>query len=120
MKMLGQGAFPVAIALTGAMMFDMLGTERPSLRVVLGGCLVRLGLSPLAILAIAKCLPLAVELKQVIVVQAAMPAAMTPVLFARLYGGRPGVAVQIVLVTTALSLLTLPWIIAWGKGWLGL
>jgi len=120
MRMLGQGAFPVAIALTGAMMHDMLGKERPSLRVVLGGSLVRLGLSPLAILLIAKCLPLAVELKQVIVVQAAMPAAMTPVLFARLYGGRPAIAVQIVLVTTLLSLLTLPWIIRWGMLWLGL
>jgi len=120
MRMLGQGAFPVAIALTGAMMFDMIGEERPSLKVVLGGSLVRLLISPAVILGAAKFLPVATELKQVLVVQAAMPAAMTPVLFARLYGGRPAVAVQIVLATTLLSLLTLPWIIAWGKMWLGL
>jgi predicted permease len=72
------------------------------------------------ILGAAKFLPIATELKQVLLVQAAMPAAMTPVLFARLYGGRPAVAVQIVVATTLLSLLTLPWVIAWGKAWLGL
>jgi len=120
MRMLGQGAFPVAIALTGAMMFDMLGQERPSWKVVFGGALVRLVISPAVILGAAKFLPIATELKQVLLVQAAMPAAMTPVLFARLYGGRPAVAVQIVVATTLLSLLTLPWVIAWGKAWLGL
>jgi hypothetical protein len=30
------------------------------------------------------------------------------------------VAVQIVIATTVLSLLTLPWIIAWGSEWIGL
>jgi predicted permease len=120
MRMLGQGAFPVAIALTGAMMFDMLGQERPSWKVGFGGALVRLVISPAVILGAAKFLPVATELKQVLLVQAAMPAAMTPVLFARLYGGRPAVAVQIVVATTLLSLLTLPWVIAWGKVWLGL
>jgi len=54
------------------------------------------------------------------VVQAAMPAGMTSIMLARLYGGRAAVAVQIVIATTVLSLLTLPWIIAWGSGWIGL
>lgn len=120
MSMLGAGAFPIAIMLAGAVMLDLAGSERISTRVVAGGALVRLVLSPLVILAAAKFLPIAVELKQVLVVQAAMPAAMTPVLFARLYGGRPGVAVQIVLSTTVLSLLSLPWIISWGSAWVGL
>jgi predicted permease len=49
-----------------------------------------------------------------------MPAGMTSIMLARLYGGRAAVAVQIVIATTVLSLLTLPWIIAWGSGWIGL
>lgn len=120
MKMLGAGTFPVAIVLTGAMMWDLAKGERPSLRIILGGAVVRLVISPLIILSAAKFLPLPVALKQVLIVQAAMPAAMTPILLARLYGGRPGIAVQVVLATTALSLLTLPWIIDWGTSWIGL
>jgi predicted permease len=81
---------------------------------------VRLILAPMAILAAAKFFPLPVELRQVLVVQAAMPAAMPAILLARMYGGRPAVAVQIVIATTVLSLLTLPWIITWGSEWIGL
>lgn len=119
-SMLGDGAFPVAIMLTGAIMVDLVRTERPSLKVIAAGSLVRLVMAPMLILCVAKFLPLGVHLKQVLVVQAAMPAAMTPILLARLYGGRAGIAVQIVVATTVLSLLTLPWIISWGSVWLGL
>ena len=41
-------------------------------------------------------------------------------MLARLYGGRPAIAVQILLATTALSLITLPWIIWYGCQWIGL
>jgi predicted permease len=117
---LGSGAFPIAILLTGAVMVDMLGHERPSPKVILGGCVMRLAILPAFLLTAAKFLPMPLELKQVLVVQAAMPAAMTPIMLARLYGGVPGIAVQIVLATTALSLLSLPVVIVWGKAWLGL
>lgn len=117
---LGSGAFPVAILMTGAVMADLIGSEKPSLKVLTGGSVVRLAALPMVMLAIAKFVPFPLALKQVLVVQAAMPAAMTPIMLAKLYGGRPGVAVQIVLVTTALSLLTLPFVIVWGTRWLGL
>lgn len=120
MSMLGAGAFPLAIMLTGAIMLDLVKTERPSVKVILGGSLVRLVLSPILILAAAKYLPLAIELKQVLIVQAAMPAAMTPILLARLYGGRAGIAVQVVVATTVLSLVTVPVIISLGTKWVGL
>ncbi len=57
---------------------------------------------------------MAVELQQILLVQAAMPAALVPILLARLYGGRPGVAVQIVIGTTVVSIFTLPYIIFYG------
>ena len=82
--------------------------------------LVRLVLAPIAMLAAAKFLPLSTELRQVLVVQAAMPAGMTAIMLARMYGGRPAIAVQIVIATTVLSLVTLPWIITWGSQWIGL
>ena len=49
-----------------------------------------------------------------------MPSAMTPIMLAKVYGGRPGVAVQIVIATTVVSLLTLPFVIVWGRQWLEL
>lgn len=120
LSLLGAGAFPVGVFITGCTIMDLIGSERPTLKIVSGSALVRLCLAPLLFLAAAKWLPVAVELKQVLVVQAAMPAAMTPIILARLYGGRPAVAVQIVVFTTALSLLTLPWIISFGSSWIGL
>ncbi len=117
MKWLGSGAFPMALLVTGAIMIDMVAVERPSLRIALCGTLLRLGVIPMIILSAAKFLPLALELKQVLIVQAAMPAAMSPLLIAKLYGGRPGIAAQIIVVTTAISLLTLPAVIAFGVRW---
>ena len=120
MSLIGVGAFPLAILITGCSMIDLVGKEKPSWRVIVGSSVVRLVLAPLAILSAAKFLPLPTELRQVLVVQAAMPAGLTSILLARMYGGRPAVAVQIVIATTVLSLLTLPWIITWGSQWIGL
>jgi predicted permease len=120
LSMIGAGAFPLAIFITGCAMIDLVGTERPNWRVISGAALVRLVLAPLAILCAAKYLPLSTDLRQILVIQAAMPAGMVSIMMARMYGGRTAVAVQIVIATTVLSLLTLPWIIAWGSEWIGL
>jgi malate permease and related proteins len=120
MSMIGLGSFPLAIFITGCSMMDLVGREKPSWKIIGGSAIVRLALVPVMMLCAAKYFPLARELRELLVVQAAMPAAMTPILLARLYGGRPGVAVQVVLATTILSLITLPWIITLGTDWIGL
>jgi len=120
LSMIGIGAFPLAVLITGCTIMDLVAAEKPSWKIIAGSALVRLVLAPLAILCVAKFLPMATELRQVLVVQAAMPAAMTPIMLARLYGGRPAIAVQIVVFTTALSLFSLPWIITLGCRWIGL
>ena len=120
MSMIGVGAFPIAILITGCSMIDLVGSERPTWKIVLGSSLVRLVLAPFAILAAAKFLLISTELRQVLVVQAAMPAGMTAIILARIYQGRPAIAVQIVIATTLLSFITLPWIITWGCQWIGL
>lgn len=117
---LGAGAFPAAILVIGAVMFDLVLKEKPSLKVVLGGCLTRLVILPALMLTVAKFLPMPLEMKKVLIVQAAMPSAMTPIMLARLYGGRPAVAVQVVVATTLGSLITLPWLISMGMKWLHL
>ncbi len=120
LSMIGVGAFPLAVFITGCTIMDLVVAEKPTLRIILGSSLVRLVLAPAAFLTAARFLPIASELREVLVVQAAMPAAMTPIMLARMYGGRPAIAVQIVVFTTALSLLSLPWIITLGCDWIGL
>lgn len=119
-SMIGIGAFPLAIMITGATIMDLVGTEKPSWKIVVASCLVRLFIVPAIIIVCAKYIPMAVELRQILLVQAAMPAALVPILLARLYGGRPAVAVQIVIGTTVVSIFTLPYIIFYGIKFLDL
>lgn len=120
MSMLGAGALPLAIFITGASMADLITSERPSLKMIIASVVVRIILCPIFLLIAAKYLPIPNELKQIIVVQAAMPAAMSTVLIARLYNGRPAIAIQVIIATTLVSIGSLPWIITWGCEWVGL
>jgi predicted permease len=70
-------------------------------------------------LLVAKYLPCSVELKRVMLVQAAMPVALVSIIIARVYGGHPRTAVQIVLGTTALGVLVIPLWLRAGLAWLG-
>ena len=79
MSMIGVGAFPVAILITGCSIMDLVGAERPNWKVIAGSAVVRLGLAPLSMLCAAKFFPIPTELKQVLVVQAAMPAGLTSI-----------------------------------------
>lgn len=118
---LGQCAVPLALLMTGAVVGDLLG--EPGLfrgwRVAAGAVLLRLGLLPLLMLAAAVWLPLPRELRQVLVVQAAMPAGIFPIVAARLYGGSPAVAFQVVASTSVAGLLLIPAWIALGLAWIG-
>ena len=120
LSMMGVGAFPAAILITGCTMMDLVGKERPNWRLISGSVVVRLLLAPAVMLCVAKWCPISLELRKVLVVQAAMPAGLSSILIARMYDGRPAVAVQVVIATTILSLLTLPWIITWGSLWMEL
>lgn len=106
--------------MTGASIMDLVGTEKPSWKIITGALLVRMLLCPVMIILAAKFIPMATELKEVLLVQASMPAAMVPILLAKIYGGRPGVAVQIVIATTVISIFTLPYIITFGIRYLNL
>lgn len=114
MSWLGACAFPMGLVLIGATMYDLIGKEKLSPKIAAGSLVVRMAVMPLIFLAAAKWLPLIPELKQVLVIQAAMPAAVTPILIARHYGGSPGVAVQAVIATSIVGLVTMPFWISYG------
>jgi predicted permease len=112
-------AIPFGLLMTGVSIQPHLGDPGRLFtpRISLGAGLVRLGLLPVIFLLVARYGPFSLELKRVIVVQAAMPTAVISVIIARVYGGQPLTAVQIVLVTTSLALFTLPFWIQTGLAW---
>ena len=117
---LGVCGIPLGLIMTGVNLANYLNAPRElfDAKVSVAAMVLRLGLLPVAILLLAKFLPCSVELKRVLLVQAAMPTAVVSVIMARLYGGHPRTAVQIVLGTTALGMLVIPLWLRAGIGWI--
>lgn len=115
-------AVPLGLLMTGASFAPHLNDPKQLVnpRVIGTAWLLRLAVLPWVYLLAARYLPVGVELKQVMVVQAAMPAAVISVIVARIYGGQPLVAVQIILGTTALAVFTIPFWIKFGLAFVGL
>jgi predicted permease len=118
---LGQCAVPLGLVAIGGTLFEFLSKPREliGLRVTPVAVLLRLGVIPLIFLAIARWAPLSIELKQIMVVQAAMPAGVSPLILARHFGGQPLTAAQVIFGTTIVGLLVIPWWIRFGMMWVG-
>ncbi len=119
---LGGCAIPLALVLIGAIMADHLGDFHSARgwRVMFASVGLRICILPLLFLAVAKFFPITVEHKRVLVLEAAMPSAVFPVVLAKLYRGDPATAIRVVLATSIISLVTIPLWIKFGLRWLGL
>ena len=120
MGSLGNCAIPLCVLLIGASIHDLWGREPLNWRVALAAPVLRMALLPLLFLAAGLLLPLSVDLKRILVVQAGMPSAVFGIVLARHYGGHAATAVQVVLATTVVSLVSTPLMIAFGMRLLGL
>ncbi len=113
LSMLGACAFPLGILLSGATLSDLLRLPGAlaDWRTPVGAIALRLALLPALMLAVAHWMPLTTTLREVIAVQAAMPAAVFPIIMARRYGGHEPTAVRVLVFTTAASFFTIPAVI---------
>lgn len=121
-KALGQCAVPLGLLLGGAIIVDYLPRMKwnEGKRVLAVASLVRLLIVPCAMLAFARYALGEPTLQQVLLLQAAMPAATFPIVLVRLYGQDVGTAVQVVLGTSLMAIVTIPlWLLA-GAWWLSL
>ncbi|MCU0792890.1 MAG: AEC family transporter [Opitutaceae bacterium] len=120
-RLLGQCAVPLGLLVIGATLVEYLAAPRGLVdkKVTPLACALRLGLIPLAMLAAAVWAPIPRELREVLVVQAAMPAGILPIVIAKHHGGRPLTAVQVVLGTTAVGLFVVPLWLKLGLRWIG-
>lgn len=117
--MLGACAVPLAVLLIGASISDLIGQEKMRWDMALLSPVLRLGIIPIAFVLAARFLPVTLELKRILIVQAAMPSAVFNIMIARMYGGHAPTAVQVVLATTVVSCVTTPLVIAWGLKFVG-
>lgn len=114
--MLGQCAIPIGLILVGASLADKLNEFRSAIspRIMGSAVALRLGLMGFLFVLLARFVPGSDELTQVLLIQSAMPSAMFPIILAKRYDGDVVCALQVVIATTLVSLVTIPlWIPFW-------
>jgi predicted permease len=119
---LAASAIPMALLLIGAVIADHLHEFRAVAggRVIVAAVALRLGVLPLLFLLLARYLPASIELKRVMVIEAAMPSAVFPIVMSRHYGGDPPTALRVVISTSLVGLVTIPLWIRFGLRFVGL
>lgn len=117
---LGACAIPLCVILIGASIADLLGTERIRWNVAIASPALRIFVLPFSFIAAGLWLPVSEDMKKVLCVQGAMPAAVFTVVLARHYGGHAATAVLVIISTTVVSLFTAPFAISLAMKWLGM
>ncbi len=119
---LGRCSVPMGLVLSGAILYDYSSSVSwdRSMRVLSLGVVLRMLILPCFILALAAWFTTSEPLKQVLLLQAAMPAATFPIVMTRLYKQSVETAWIVVVGTSILSLLTIPIWMVIGKNFLGL
>jgi predicted permease len=120
MRMCSHCAIPLALVFIGASICD-LWKATPwwrGLAIPMHGVLLRLGIIPVLFLLMARWLPIEEPLREVLILQAAMPAGMFSVVMIRMFGGDVKTSLQIIMSTSLLSLITIPLWIQLGLWWI--
>lgn len=120
--MAGMTAVPLSLILVGASVVDhfkSLGL-RQSLGVISLSAILRQGVLPCLFIGLAWLPFVSDELGRVLVIQAAMPSAMAPIILARHYEGDPITALRVTMGTTIIALVTIPLWLQGGLQWLQL
>jgi malate permease and related proteins len=119
---LGRCSIPMGLVLSGAIIYDFAGQFKLSTcwkPLVLAVC-VRLVALPILFLVVAKYVAPTRSLQEVLLLQAAMPAATFPIVLTRLYNQSVETAWTVVVGTSLIGLVSIPiWMVV-GAKWLGL
>jgi malate permease and related proteins len=120
--LLGECAIPLGLVIVGATLYDLM--SRPGWHsdagAAIGGVLMRLAVLPAMMLGALALMPAASEdFRHIVAVQAAMPAAVFPMIIARRYGGNEATAMRVIVMTTLASLFTIPFAVKLALHWAG-
>lgn len=125
-KWLADCAIPMGLILSGALMCDYFRSFvqdqqwRGNGRVFLAAVAMRQFAFPVLMLLIAGGLISSTQLLEVVSLQAAMPAAIFPIVLARLYDKDSTIALQAVLATATAAVVLIPAWLSIGRWWFGI
>jgi predicted permease len=121
-RQLGLCSIPIGLVLAGATMAGVVQNEKWKFngKVATGSLVVRFLLMPVAFLVVASFVSFSQELRNVLIVEAAMPAAVFPIVLAKHFGGKPAIAVEVCAATTIVSLIMTPVILLLALQWFGI
>ncbi len=119
-QLLGQASIPIALMLVGSLMYDAHKNNgwTDGIRLICTSLAIRVVLFPLCYFALVWLIPMSMELKRVMIVEAAQPAAMLPIVLAKQFGQSTQVAFIVLLATSVASIVTMPFWIEFGTQWL--
>ncbi len=119
---LGECAIPMGLLLSGAIIVDFLrgSSWAGSGRMIAAAIGIRQLLIPILMLLATAAFASTLELKQVMMLQAAMPTAVFPIVMVRLYERDTETALRVVLSTGLAGIVLIPVWMAIGSWWLGL
>lgn len=120
--LLGECAVPLGLLVAGATFHDLVGKPgwHSDAGAAVGGIAMRLVILPLMMLGGLALIPSAgSDFRHVIAVQSAMPAAVFPMIIARRYGGDEATAMRVIVITTLVSLFTIPFAVKLTLQWAG-
>lgn len=120
MEMLGNCSFPLGLLIFGTALADFLkeGSWRHGWRTSAGAVLLRLGVLPLLMVMITVWIAPGEQMNHLVGVQMAMPAAMFSLIFAKHYHGDEPTAMRVILFTTLVSFITIPFAVQAALRWL--
>jgi predicted permease len=118
---LGRCSIPIGLVLSGAIVYDCLTQVdfKNAWKPLLLAIAVRLVALPVLFLLIAKYFVTEVELQEVLLLQASMPAATFPIVMTRLFNQDIEVACTVVVGTSLIGLLTIPFWMVTAAAFLG-
>ncbi len=119
--LLAGAAIPMGLLLSGAIIIDFLKAApwRSAGGVITAAVGYRQLVMPALMIGVTGALPVGEDLRRVMVLEAAMPAAVFPIVLTRLYGGDTETALRVVLSTSLIAVVLIPVWIAAGAWWLG-
>ena len=106
-SLIADASIPTVMLVLG-MQLAVIANKRVAYRYVAWVAVIRMAVSPLLAALIVSFMPISTLLKQVLIIQAAMPAAANTTMFAIQFGTEPDLVSFTTLITTILSIATIP------------
>ena len=108
--LLGASSIPIGLLAIGATLYDLGKNTFNSIRIkpCIWSVILRCGVFPVLFISFALFFPVGNELQNVLLLQAAMPCGIFPIVIAKHYSSDSSLSFQIVVATTAFSLITAP------------